>query len=418
MSTNMKRIWSSIGKKVSSLWTAGEEGDNDGYVWDIEDSQTNTGSADGSKDKSLTTEEPQDTTPPVKRRKIEAFDENVSVIPDSQPTLTPQTSEKRSPPSSVFHSGDFLKYVYPAVKPIDRHPKTDDSEKDVFYPETVLDTALTLSCFVPMSCSDILLMDPFEKIYGKKCEIPLPDRSTGGPFFFRNHPILFVSCFGKCQFVERKSPSNLLIMSLDDSSGKPIEIVRFKDTTVDPQKMYDNKYVHIKGIVSETKGFPRSIAINQISVVEDVEPAYEFDVYDEAMRLRENFLSKRWVVDDSKLVSQSTPSKNNKDEWEVAGQEDHEEIEGTKQDEESSAPSYQYVPVPTQYCVWSQESQAIELTDDLDSERKKSQGKRRTRRTLTEVDDPQSPDKVSKTGGDNEPSPSSPTRYIGPKRLF
>lgn len=468
MSSNIKRIWSSIGQRVSSLWTLGE--DKDEITWSIEDTLSRVEASQEEDDHTKTpirvlSPKKRDLNEPTKRdlndenetkkhdlpdiqspavgtkkRRLDFMSDSVEVIPDSQdtpgsratavsqqqesgedpspiPVSTVATSTDQpkehaktsteDPPTdievdaepvelstktSVFASkSTFLEYVYPA-KPI-VEPKTEESNQDEFYPETVLDTAFTLSCFVPMSCADILELDMFEQIYGKQCEIPLPKYTTGGPFFFRNHPIVFVSCFGRCQVVELKEYSNLLILSLDDSSGNPIEVIKPKDTTKNPEATYHNKFVHIKGTICEAKGYMRKVVANHINVLaQDMDLKAEFEYYREAINLRKNFLSKKWVLEESK---ENVPSCD----------------DATRQDSE-----FQYLSLPTQCCVWSQESQNVQLTDDIQSQTHvKSVETISARRHATQEDQVQSPNRIAPPSGDNS-SPSH--RYLGPKRLF
>lgn len=168
-----------------------------------------------------------------------------------------------------------------------------------FPDESEFSKSLTFNSWVPIACDDIHILIPFKQIYGREPRIS--GTKEGGPFFFYNHPINYVSVRGYCLSVDvahlkREKDRIKISMTISDSTGKSVEAVKFSYAQDPYYKSLQRKFVRVNGYLGLNRNtMEREIKIHDICVAASTLKE-EFLLAEEVMVLRQRILMKPWRI--------------------------------------------------------------------------------------------------------------------------
>lgn len=91
---------------------------------------------------------------------------------------------------------------------------------DLYYSERHFSSSFTYGKWVPMFCADIVHLRPFQEIYKRPPKDGFEIPKSNGPFFFRNHPIDYVTVVGRIQ--------NAMVIDIEGSKANVVLVIHCK----------------------------------------------------------------------------------------------------------------------------------------------------------------------------------------------
>lgn len=214
---------------------------------------------------------------------------------------------------------------------------------DQFYPEPNFVDSFTFGKWVPLFCADIASLCSFRQVYNRSanpsvCIFPSytqrnkalcthkhgsslvssevkpgnDDIKGQEPFFFRNHPINYVSLTGKILDIDEKpvgqntkgvgnkekqsrlavGNSSIIIFQLDDNSGKAINCMMYSDAGTYNIWNMKGRVFEVQGYVTEHILFGRQVRVTYFRKKKRIEQ--EISSWKEVLDVKRNVLCKHW----------------------------------------------------------------------------------------------------------------------------
>lgn len=163
----------------------------------------------------------------------------------------------------------------------------------------MFDLSVTFNQWTRMTCHDISLVESYESLYGCPYEPPYGQSliRPEAPFFFKNHPINYVSLCGRVRQVAQKA-DNFWIVTIDDGTGTEVD-VKFRRSR-SPVRIHE--FIEVRGHIVDHKKYGRGVYPRDIWRFGDVSLEEEFLAYMEAIRLRRHILSATWCLPDEPSI--------------------------------------------------------------------------------------------------------------------
>lgn len=168
-----------------------------------------------------------------------------------------------------------------------------------FHDESEFPNSLTFNSWVPIACDDIHILLPFKQIYGREAQIS--GTKDGGPFFFYNHPINYVSVRGYCLCIDvahlkREQDRIKISLTISDSSGKSVNAVKFTYAQDPYYRSLHGKFVRVNGYLGLNRNtMEREIKVHDVCVAA-ITLKEEFLLAEEVMTLRQRILMRPWRI--------------------------------------------------------------------------------------------------------------------------
>lgn len=253
-------------------------------------------------------------------------------------------------------------------------------EYDIFYPERVFGDSFTFNKWVPLMCADISNLWSFRQIYNcdpdssvcigharrmkRRTKYSLPQASTPlhPPFFFRNHPVNYVTLTGRLVDVTEivlhdhrfSIGTNLAVtLTVDDSSGDVAKCIIYTQQGVYNLRKMKNAIYEVQGYLTEHVMYGRQVRVIQIAKKNGLED--ELQSWKEVMKIRHDVLTRHWDHLEMLALREAEDQK----ELEHGCQVDMEEEEGLDLVSELNGESNGVDSAPKVYCSFHRENSLL-----------------------------------------------------------